>query len=82
MLDPGSGQRLDVTSYSAWFDTVNQYHGAEATGSLAWSIRVDGVFNDELHARIPFPEHNISSAPAHWAAASGWKSNHVLGSSS
>jgi len=69
MLDPDSGERLDVASHSAWFDTVNQYHGADATGALAWSIRVDGVFNDALRARIPFPERRRASAPAVWAAA-------------
>ena len=67
MLDPSSGERLDVRSHAAWFDTVNQYHGAEATGELAWSIRVDGVFTDEFRALIPFPEQGRASAPARWA---------------
>jgi hypothetical protein len=71
MLNPNTGERLDVASHSAWFDTVNQYHGADATGSLAWSIRVDGVFTDDFRARIPFPQGNRSAAPAHWAAAGG-----------
>jgi hypothetical protein len=68
MLDPESGARAEVASHSAWFDTVNQYHGAEASGGLAWSIRVDGIFDDTLRARIPFPPRNRSAAAACWAA--------------
>jgi hypothetical protein len=67
MLNPETGERLDVRSHAAWFDTVNQYHGADATGALAWSIRVDGIFDDVFRAQIPFPEQNRSSAPALWA---------------
>lgn len=67
MLDPGSGERVDVRSHAAWFDTVNQYHGADATGELAWSIRVDGVFTDAFRALIPFPAQGRASAPAYWA---------------
>jgi hypothetical protein len=69
MLDPRTGERLDVSSHAAWFDTVNQYHGADATGALAWSIRVDGVFTDAFRAQIPFPELERSRGPALWAAA-------------
>jgi hypothetical protein len=69
MLDPGSGERLDVAGHSAWFDTVNQYHGADETGALSFSIRVDGVFSDQFRARIPFPKLNRSSAPSVWATA-------------
>src|SRR4051812_47189969 len=29
MLDPRSGERIYVASHSAWFDTVNQFHGAD-----------------------------------------------------
>jgi hypothetical protein len=68
MLNPDSGERLDVSSHTAWFDTVNQYHGAEATGQLAWSIRVDGVFTEEFRSAIPFPSMGRSRAPALWAA--------------
>lgn len=67
MLDPASGEDLDVGSYSAWFDTVNQYHGAHASDGLSFSIRVDGIFSDELRAGIPFPPVNRSSAPSIWA---------------
>jgi hypothetical protein len=69
MLDPGTGERLDVASHAAWFDTVNQFHGADATGELAWSIRVDGVFSDEFREMIPVPTERRSAAPAHWAAS-------------
>lgn len=69
MLNPGTGERLDVRSHAAWFDSVNQYHGADATGTLAWSIRVDGVFDDVFRAQIPFPDRHRSSAPALWAAS-------------
>ena len=68
MLDPTSDERLDVRSHAAWFDTVNQYHGAYGTGELAWSIRVDGVFTDAFRSLIPFPERNRASAPALWEA--------------
>jgi hypothetical protein len=69
MLNPATSERLDVRSHTAWFDTVNQYHGADATGELAWSIRVDGVFSDELRAQIPMPQAGRAAAAAYWAAA-------------
>lgn len=69
MLNPATGERLDVRSHAAWFDTVNQYHGADATGELAWSIRVDGVFTDEFRSLIPFPEEGRSRAASLWAAS-------------
>jgi hypothetical protein len=69
MLDPGTGEKRYVASHSAWFDTVNQYHGADESGGLSFSIRVDGRFCDELRARIPFPETGRSAAPALWAGA-------------
>jgi hypothetical protein len=68
MLDPESGRQLYVRSHAAWFDTVNQYHGADATGELSISIRVDGVFNDEFRRQIPASKH-ASSAAALWAEA-------------
>jgi hypothetical protein len=67
MLDPESGERLQVQSHSAWFDSVNQYHGADASEGLSFSIRVDGIFSDELRAKIPFPKSNRSAAPSIWA---------------
>ena len=56
-----------VESHSAWFDSVNQYHGSEATRRLSFSIRVDGLFSDELKARIPVPSTNRASTPSLWA---------------
>lgn len=70
MLNPSTGEKAYVKSHAAWFDTVNQYHGADASPGLAFSIRVDGVFTDEFRALIPFPEEGRSAAPALWAAAS------------
>ena len=68
MLKPETGEKRYVRSHSAWFDTVNQYHGADACGGLSFSIRVDGVFSDELRAQIPWPRHNRASAAALLAA--------------
>lgn len=70
MLNPSTGERSYVKSHAAWFDTVNQYHGADASKGLAFSIRVDGVFTDAFRALIPFPEAGRAAAPAHWAAVS------------
>jgi hypothetical protein len=69
MLAPETGDRLYVSSHSAWFDTVNQYHGADAAPGLSFSIRVDGRFSDELRRHIPDAAANPASAPALWAAA-------------
>jgi len=69
MLNPESGEKLYVASHSAWFDTVNQYHGADACGGLSFSIRVDGVFTDAFRKQIPFPELNRAAAASVWAAA-------------
>jgi hypothetical protein len=69
MLNPETSERLYVNSHAAWFDTVNQYHGADATGGLSYSIRVDGVFSDEFRAAIPFPAQNRAAAPSLWACA-------------
>lgn len=69
MLDPGTGEKLYVASHSAWFDTVNQYHGADSTGGLSFSIRVDGRFADGFRRLIPFPASGRASAPALWAGA-------------
>jgi len=71
MLDPATGKKSYVEGHSAWFDTVNQYHGADATGVLSWSLRVDGRFSDKLRRQIPFPARNRSSAPALWANSQG-----------
>jgi hypothetical protein len=67
VLNPATGEKRYIDGHSAWFDTVNQYHGADATGELAWSIRVDGRFTDELRGRIPEAADNAASRPALWA---------------
>ena len=67
MLEPGSGEKLYVAGHSAWFDTVNQYHGADAHPGLAWSIRIDGRFSADFRRMIPEAAENPASRPAHWA---------------
>lgn len=67
MLDPKTDERAYVAGHAAWFDTVNQFHGADASGGLSFSIRVDGVFSDALRSRIPFPATNRAAAPSLWA---------------
>jgi hypothetical protein len=68
MLNPETGEKRYVASHSAWFDTVNQYHGADASEGLSFSIRVDGRFSDALRRHIPEAGANRASAPALWAA--------------
>jgi hypothetical protein len=67
MLDPSTGEKQYVQSHSAWFDTVNQFHGAEATGGLSFSIRVDGQFTDAFRRQIPYPASGRAAAPSVWA---------------
>lgn len=68
MFDHLTGETRDVEGYTAWFDTVNQFHGSRAARSLAYSIRVDGIFTDEFRAKIPFPPYNRASTPSYWAS--------------
>ncbi|HEY8563417.1 MAG TPA: hypothetical protein VIL74_23765 [Pyrinomonadaceae bacterium] len=68
MLNPETMEKKYVESYSAWFDSVNQYHGSDGYDGLCYSIRVDGKFTDEFRARIPKPEVNLASTPSYWAA--------------
>ena len=68
MLNPQSGEKRYVESHSAWFDTVNQFHGGDGCDGLSFSIRVDGVFTDEFRRRIPRPRTNPASTPSLWAA--------------
>ena len=70
MLDPATGEKRYVAGHSAWFDTVNQFHGADASGGLSFSIRVDGRFTDTFRSLIPYPATCRSAAPALWAAQS------------
>ena len=67
MLNEKTQEKLYVSSYSAWFDTVNQFHGTDAAPGLSFSIRVDGEFDDALRKRIPVPPRNLASRPALWA---------------
>lgn len=67
MMNAENGERLYVTSHSAWFDSVNQFHGADGCSGLTFSIRVDGIFDDRFRSQIPFPAQKRSSAPSVWA---------------
>jgi hypothetical protein len=67
VLNHETAEKLYVESYSAWFDTVNQFHGADACEGLTFSIRVDGRFTSEFRKLIPVPAGNPASAPALWA---------------
>jgi hypothetical protein len=67
MLNHETGEKKYVESYSAWFDSVNQFHGSDATVGLSFSIRVDGVFSDDFRKQIPTPKVNPASTPAFWA---------------
>ena len=69
MLNPETGEKLYVASHSAWFDTVNQYHGADEAPGLSFSIRVDGRFTDAFRRLIPASAANPAGAPSLWAAA-------------
>ncbi len=65
LMNHRTKERKYVESYSAWFDTINQFHGADAAPGLSISIRVDGKFTDEFRSRIPVPNFNAAStAPA------------------
>lgn len=71
MFNNETKEKKYVESYSAWFDTVNQYHGTDAgAAELTFSIRVDGLFTDEFKKRIPTSPHNRAATPALWASLS------------
>ena len=67
VLNYMTGERRDVTSYSAWFDTVNQFHGSSPADGLAFSIRVDGHFTPEFRRQIPYFSDNLAATPSVWA---------------
>jgi hypothetical protein len=69
VLNHLSGEKKYVESYSAWFDSVNQFHGSEAAEGLSFSIRADGKFTDEFKEKIPRPEFNPASTSALWACS-------------
>jgi hypothetical protein len=68
MLNVQTSESKTVEGYSAWFDTVNQFHGSSAIDSLAFSVRVDGIFADEFRKQIPRPPYNAASTPSYWAS--------------
>jgi hypothetical protein len=67
MFNYQTGEKKYVESYSAWFDSVNQFHGSDGHDGLSFSIRVDGKFTDEFREKIPQPEFNLASTPSYWA---------------
>lgn len=71
MMNNVTGERRYVEGHTAWFDTVNQFHGADAAEGLSISLRVDGKFTDEFRARIPVPQANNASTPSFWASQVG-----------
>jgi hypothetical protein len=71
VLNHRTNVRRYVQSYSAWFDTVNQFHGSDACEGLSFSIRVDGVFTEEFRRGIPANQSNAAATPALWASMSG-----------
>ena len=74
VLNHKTGEKKYVESYSAWFDSVNQFHGVDAQEGFSFSIRVDGIFTDEFRRLIPVPEFNRASTPALWASLDELKS--------
>jgi hypothetical protein len=69
LLNPATNEKTYVQSYSAWFDTVNQFHGSDAVDGLTFSIRVDGTFTDEFKKQIPVAApDNVAATPSLWAA--------------
>jgi hypothetical protein len=68
MLSFQTGERQYVEGYSAWFDTVNQFHGIDGVDGLSFSVRIDGTFTDEFRSQIPRPQLNAASTPSLWAS--------------
>jgi hypothetical protein len=69
LMNPATDEKTYVESYSAWFDTVNQFHGSDAADGLTFSIRVDGTFTDEFRRQIPVvAPDNAAATPSLWAA--------------
>ncbi|HEX6123998.1 MAG TPA: hypothetical protein VFZ23_01370 [Pyrinomonadaceae bacterium] len=68
LLNHHTGVKVYVSGYSAWFDTVNQYHGSGAAEGLTFSIRVDGHFTREFRRKIPYAAENVAATPAKWAS--------------
>jgi len=68
VLDHRTGGKKYLDGYSAWFDTVNQFHGCDGCDGLSFSIRVDGKFTGDFRAKIPKPPINPASTPSYWAS--------------
>ena len=68
MLNHETGEKKYIDGLSAWFDTVNQFHGGDAVDGLSFSIRIDGKFTDEFREKIPKPPFNPASTPSFWAS--------------
>lgn len=73
LLNHETNEKQYVESYSAWFDSVNQFHGSDSCEGLSFSMRVDGVFTNKFRERIPVPDFNFASTPALWACTSNQK---------
>ncbi|MEJ7847035.1 MAG: hypothetical protein WKF92_02985 [Pyrinomonadaceae bacterium] len=73
MLNYNTGERKYVDGYSAWFDSVNQFHGSDPCEGLAFSLRVDGIFTDDFRTKIRKPSFNAASTPSYWASFDGNK---------
>ena len=71
VLNQNTGEKKYIEGYTAWFDTVNQYHGSDAAKGLNFSFRVDGRFNRELKRKIPYFEKNPAATPSIWAKSTG-----------
>ena len=71
VLNQRTGRKKYVDGYSAWFDTVNQFHGSDAAEGLNFSCRVDGHFTDDFKKKIPYLDHNRAATPAVWAKNNG-----------
>lgn len=70
VLNAETNKKVYVESYSAWFDTVNQFHGSDVADGLTFSIRVDGIFTEQFRKQIPSLTANRSATPALWASLS------------
>lgn len=67
MFNEQTNEKKYIDGYTAWFDTVNQYHGSDAADGLTFSVRIDGKFTDEFRAKIPKPKTNSASTASFWA---------------
>ena len=71
LQNPRTKEKRYVEGHTAWFDTVNQYHGIDPTPGLSISVRVDGRFTGAFRARFPAMPANRASLPSLWATLEG-----------